>query len=111
MPIFSGLVDSCQGHLLFGCHDRKLYCLDDSGKLLWSVLHSSEVFATPFITGDRVVSISTDASLQVTRLQDGGRVNCFDLGSDADAFSSPVVCQDKLILGLRDDHVYCYQVN
>ncbi len=40
-PVFSSISIS-NGNIVFGCHDRHLYCVDTrNGKIRWKVLHSS----------------------------------------------------------------------
>jgi acyl-CoA synthetase len=118
--------------ILFGCHDKKLYCLESSENailLRWTCELDSSVFSTPFIFP---VVISSEVKVSRNTLEafksekqavkylaaaasTKGKVYVLDLYSGAvecsyclpgEVFSSPVVNRNNIYIGCRDNHVY-----
>ena len=113
---------------LIGCHDHCGYCLDRNGQLIWKHRMNSAVYATPFIletclcntcTIDADISsnfvhyyaviCSTSGQIDIVNCING-RLVC-STNVPGELFSSPVVCDDRLIIGCRDDNIYCFKMN
>ncbi|XP_054901491.1 beta-alanine-activating enzyme [Poeciliopsis prolifica] len=103
-----------QQRLLCGSHDGRLYCLSCAdGSLVWTFQTSGKVYSTPCVfrgsavgRGGALVGLaSTDGTVWILDARDG-RV----LASSAlpgELFSSPVVWEQWLVIGCRNDYVYC----
>ncbi|XP_049810862.1 beta-alanine-activating enzyme isoform X3 [Schistocerca nitens] len=100
--------------LLFGCHDHKVYCLATNGQLLWTTKLDSPVYATPFPFStvnskvDFVAVASTSGALCILQAKSGELLYTKNIGCEL--FSSPVVCGGVLVIGSRDDYLYCYKL-
>jgi outer membrane protein assembly factor BamB len=119
--------------ILFGCHDKKLYCLEssvDTVSLRWTQELDSSIFSTPFMfpvvmspevnKGDETkLGISDSDKQNVTYLatvaSTKGKVYILDLDFGAvkccyqlsgEVFSSAVVHGNYIYVGCRDNHVY-----
>ncbi|XP_008405666.1 beta-alanine-activating enzyme isoform X2 [Poecilia reticulata] len=103
-----------QQRLLCGSHDGRLYCLScTNGSVVWTFQTSGKVYSTPCVfqgssvgrRGALVGLASTDGTVWILDARDG-RV----LASSAlpgELFSSPVVWEQSLVIGCRNDYVYC----
>ena len=119
--------------ILIGSHDHHLYCLDRNGKMMWKYGMNSPVYSTPFIFATGSCSnncpnddIKDSCTLNPTMLKHYavicstmGQVNIIDVPNGklvcttdvpGEVFSSPVVCGNKLVVGCRNDNVYCFQM-
>lgn len=117
-----------------GSHDCKVYCLcAKNGHLLWSRALDSAVFSTPFSFCLQQSSVTlpisnhskfTDFSSEVTNsvavCGSKGTLYILDLASGivrgkfqfpGELFSSPCVLGDRLIVGCRDNFVYCVKLS
>jgi len=93
--------------VIFGSHDNHVYCVDiNVGRVLWKSNHSSPVFGTPYVAGNVVVSMSTKGSVKLNNLISGEDIFQHSISS-SDFFSSPVVIEDTLIVGSRNNQLYC----
>ena len=102
--------------VLCGAHDGRVYCLEaGGGALLWSFQTSGRVYASPFAFESRSASTgraqvlvgvaSTDGTLWVLDGRDGRKVASLRLPGEL--FTSPVVWERSLVVGCRNDMVYC----
>lgn len=119
--------------ITIGSHDCKVYCLCyNNGHLLWSKTLDSAVFSTPFPFSLQQSSVTksissrsefTNFSSQVTNsvavCASKGVLYILDLASGTvrgkfqfpgELFSSPCVVGDRLIVGCRDNFVYCIKL-
>ena len=113
---------------LIGCHDHCAYCLDGNGQLIWKHRMNSAVYATPFVfeTGlcntcsidsdicsnsvhYYAVICSTSGQIDIVNCSNG-RLVC-STNVPGELFSSPVVCDERLIIGCRDDNIYCFEMS
>ncbi|XP_077440315.1 beta-alanine-activating enzyme [Vanacampus margaritifer] len=110
----SPCVTSDLQRLLCGSHDGHLYCLNASdGSSLWTFRTAGKVFASPsaFDGGMRGVLVgvaSTDGTVYILDARDGRALCSRTLPGEL--FSSPVVCGRSLVVGCRNDYVYCLQM-
>lgn len=118
---------------LVGCHDKRLYCLESSAdtvSLRWTQELDSPVFSTPFVfplstspevnKGDetnlgRYNSDKHIVTYLATVASTKGKVYILDMDFGAvkcsyqlpgEVFSSPVVHENYIYVGCRDNHVY-----
>ncbi|XP_028658083.2 LOW QUALITY PROTEIN: beta-alanine-activating enzyme [Erpetoichthys calabaricus] len=119
-PIFSSpcVVDSpLQDYrIVFGCYDNFVYCLDGKGHLLWKFETSSRVYSTPFVFNPTdeerrslVAVTSNDGKLWILDAEKGILMTTFCFPGET--FSSPVVWGNLLIVGCRNDFVYCLELS
>ncbi|XP_012721863.2 beta-alanine-activating enzyme [Fundulus heteroclitus] len=103
-----------QQRLLCGSHDGRLYCLNcGDGSLVWSFQTSGKVYSTPCVfegsavgsRGALVGLASTDGTVWILDARDGRVVASHALPGEL--FSSPVVWEQSLVIGCRNDFVYC----
>lgn len=96
--------------VFFGSHDNRVYCIDSTaGHIVWVCHHSSPVFATPHVAGNVVVSVSTKGVVKATNFLSG--LDIFECTiSSSEFFSSPVLVQDNLVIGSRNNQLYCIKL-
>nr|DBA29174.1 TPA: hypothetical protein GDO54_009427 [Pyxicephalus adspersus] len=116
-PIFSSpCVSTVSKQVMFGSHDGFIYCCSTKGELLWKYKTSSRVYATPFVfpnphteNTELLAAASTDGSLWILDAHSGLLISQCTL--EGEIFSSPVVCLNQLVVGCRDNYVYCFDLN
>ncbi|XP_076346955.1 LOW QUALITY PROTEIN: aminoadipate-semialdehyde dehydrogenase [Tachypleus tridentatus] len=125
-PVFSS-ISYCRGQknenaIIFGCHDNSIYCVSlKNGTLIWKFEVNSPVFSTPCVAEIVLnVSSSTVKRLQVVTVSStsgyfyvlspfSGKLitsHCFP----GEIFSSPVMVNNQLLLGCRDNSMYCVEI-
>lgn len=117
-PVFSSpCVTPDQQRVLCGSHDGCLYCLNrDDGSMLWTFQTSGKVYASPCVfdgsgvgrSGILVGLASTDGTIWILDVEDGQLLASYTLAGEL--FSSPVVWKQSLIIGCRNDYVYCLKL-
>lgn len=117
-PVFSSpCMTPDQKRVLCGSHDGCLYCLNSAdGALVWTFQTSGKVYSSPCVfdgsafgrRGLLVGVASTDGTVYILDGQDGLMVASFTLAGEL--FSSPVVWENSLVVGCRDDYVYCLKL-
>ncbi|OCT99521.1 beta-alanine-activating enzyme [Xenopus laevis] len=116
-PIFSSpCLSDFSGCSVFGSHDGYIYCCSSEGLLLWKHKTSSKVYATPFVfpnpcieASELVAAASTDGDLYILDVQSGSLMAQYRLSGQI--FSSPVVWESTLIVGCRNNYVYCLDLS
>lgn len=102
--------------IFFGCHDKKLRCLNynyqiQSPNLQWSVELQSQIFGTPkkivIDSEEFLVSCTTNGVINAIKLSDGSIAHSLNLPGEI--FSSPVIHKNQLFVGCRDNYLYCIQ--
>lgn len=114
-PVFSSpCVSADHRQVLCGSHDGCLYCLNGAdGSLVWSFETTGKVFSSPCVfdgsavgrRGTLVGLASTDGTVWILDGRDGRTLASFTLKGEL--FSSPVVWRRSLVVGCRNDFVYC----
>ncbi|XP_075716078.1 beta-alanine-activating enzyme isoform X2 [Rhinoderma darwinii] len=115
-PVFSSpCVSTLSQHITFGSHDGFIYCCSAEAELLWKYKTSSRVYATPFTfpnphAGDTelLAVASTDGALWILDARSGLLISHSAL--EGEIFSSPVVCGSQLVVGCRNNFVYCFDL-
>ncbi|KXJ82257.1 hypothetical protein RP20_CCG014722 [Aedes albopictus] len=97
--------------ILFGCHDKHLYCYSWTGKYSespvqkWKLPLQSPIYATPCIANGLAVVCSTSGWVNLVCLLSGEIIGLLKLGGEV--FSSPlVVGQNVIYVGCRDNNLY-----
>ncbi|NWQ70771.1 ACSF4 enzyme, partial [Neopipo cinnamomea] len=113
-PVFSSpcLSSLTKQEIFFGSHDCFIYCCNMEGNLLWKFEATSSVYGTPFIFQSDDLSnkillaaVSTDGKVWILNAKSGTAEGVDKLPGEV--FSSPVVWGTKLVVGCRNDYVYC----
>jgi len=107
-PIFSSPI-LVNDKILFGCHDAKVYCVEAPGNLNWCVeLGGMVAGAVDCNTRGIVGCCTTDGTLYALKLEDGTILKSFKLGGEI--FSSPLMVEDKVVVGSRDNFLYSTEI-
>lgn len=100
---------------MFGCHDNYVYCLSiiNGPQILWKKNFDSPIFSTPFVSAGPLLSVvvvcSTKGMVNLLDVSDGAVIaNCKLPG---EIFSSPVLERNFIVVGCRDDYVYCFHLS
>ncbi|XP_045140067.1 beta-alanine-activating enzyme isoform X2 [Echinops telfairi] len=112
-PIFSSpCIMASEQEIIFGSHDCFIYCCNMKGQLQWKFQVTSRVYATPFAfqnhrSSDQTLLAvaSTDGKLWVLESKSGQLQSVYELPGEV--FSSPVVWESMLVIGCRNNYVYC----
>ncbi|XP_053510931.1 beta-alanine-activating enzyme isoform X2 [Artibeus jamaicensis] len=115
-PIFSSPCTSAsEQEIFFGSHDCFIYCCSIKGHLQWKFQTTSRVYSTPFAFHDHnhsnaglLAAASTDGRLWVLESKSGQLQSVYELPGEV--FSSPVVWESMLIIGCRNNYVYCMDI-
>ncbi|XP_061593066.1 beta-alanine-activating enzyme [Cololabis saira] len=103
-----------QQRLLCGSHDGRLYCLNCAdGSSAWTFQTTGKVYSTPCVfdgscvgrRGTLVGLASTDGTVWILDALNGQTLASHDVPGEL--FSSPVVWEKSLVIGCRNDYVYC----
>ncbi|NWW78922.1 ACSF4 enzyme, partial [Climacteris rufus] len=113
-PVFSSpcLSSLTKQEIFFGSHDCFIYCCNMEGNLLWKFEATSSVYGTPFVfqsddLNNKILlaAVSTDGKVWILNAKSGTAEGVDKLPGEV--FSSPVVWGTKLVVGCRNDYVYC----
>ncbi|XP_070613319.1 beta-alanine-activating enzyme [Erythrolamprus reginae] len=115
-PIFSSpCVSSFSREIFFGSHDCFIYCCNREGNVLWRFETTSTVYATPFVfcspTLDKktyLMAASTDGRIWVLNAKTGVVEGKGELPGEA--FSSPVAWGSTVVVGCRNNYLYCFDL-
>uniref|UniRef100_A0A4W4GVX9 Carrier domain-containing protein n=1 Tax=Electrophorus electricus TaxID=8005 RepID=A0A4W4GVX9_ELEEL len=109
-PVFSSPSNEV---LLCGSHDCSVYCLNTAdGSLLWQFQTTGKVYSSPFVfdgtpwgRSTLVALTTTDGTVWVLDVEQGALKASLSLPGEL--FSSPVVWGRTIVVGCRNDYVYC----
>ncbi|KAF4526249.1 hypothetical protein B566_EDAN001934 [Ephemera danica] len=111
--------DRKQQNIIFGCSAGNVYCLDETGSVLWISSVSGRVTSTPFVfqysnpfsDPDYLVALITAAKqMEILNCASGLHVAAHYKLSE-ETFSSPVIINNYMLLGSRDNYFHCFSVN
>ncbi|GBM72873.1 Beta-alanine-activating enzyme [Araneus ventricosus] len=115
-PVFSSAIAALSpdnDHIIFGCHDSAVYCVNLKGEGVWKCDCDSPVYATPFVfqwKQNNYVAVATTAGMIYILSQRTGKIE-YTLKCLGEIFSSPVILNGYLVVGCRDNFVYCYNLS
>lgn len=109
-PIFSSpvFVDGEQPSIVIGCHDSHVYLISaPDGSLRWRLRLESRVYATVFhvFEARTLVAVGTDGTLHLIDAEEGKPSSSYRF--EGDVFSSPVAFNNRVVVGCRDNFLYC----
>lgn len=109
-PVFSSPITTEGGEgVLVGDHSGAVTCLDGEGGVVWSTKVGDAVAgAVDCGPGGRVVVATTQGELVVLGDQ-GDQLGRSRLPGEV--FSSPLLLGDRLVVGCRDDFLYCLNIS
>lgn len=109
-PIFSSPRVLSDKYILFGCHDHHLYCLDgENGSAVWKTKFTSPVYSSPNFNQSTVICCDTEGNLSVLDASNGQILVKKRL--DGQIFSSPAIIRQNILIGCRDNYLYCYNIS
>lgn len=109
-PIFSSPRVFSERYVLFGCHDHHLYCVDGkNGSAVWKTKFTSPVYSSPNFYQSTVICCDTEGILSVLDVSNGKILVQKRL--DGQVFSSPAIIEDYILIGCRDNYLYCYNIS
>ncbi|XP_028400135.1 beta-alanine-activating enzyme-like isoform X2 [Dendronephthya gigantea] len=114
--------------VIFASHGQKVYCISSEGKRKWSTSVDGPVYATPCFTfynydsilqkssspaacvhhNNCVIVVTTKGTVYLMAASDGRIFNTFTLPGEI--FSSPVIVGRDIVIGCRNDYLYCLKV-
>lgn len=98
--------------VVFGCHDSYIHCITSNGNMVWRTLLDSAIYATPFIFKKNVhcyvCVASSKGIIYVLQASDGKIITSWTCPKEI--FSSPIVLDDILVIGCRDNNIYCFNL-
>lgn len=110
--VFSSLL-YYSGFVIFGCQDHFLYCLQlekSSASLKFKTRLDSPISSASCILEQKfIVTPTTAGSIFLISLESGEIQTQINL--DAQIFSSPCVCDNRIYIGCRDNNLYCLEIN
>lgn len=107
--IFSSLINF-QNCIVFGTNSNKLYCLQpfaNGCKIKFSVSLDGPIISTPCTTNTHIIASTTSGSIFLIDSA-GNIVGCKQLKGEI--FSSPVIWNNYVFIGCRDNNVYCLEI-
>ncbi|KAM4710151.1 beta-alanine-activating enzyme isoform 2-T2 [Discoglossus pictus] len=115
-PIFSSpCLSNLSKQIVFGSHDGFIYCCNTEGVLLWKYKTSSRVYSTPFVfpyphteNTELLAVASTDGLVWILDTETG-LLNC-EYKLEGEVFSSPIAWGRNVVIGCRNDYVYCLEI-
>ncbi|XP_009901032.2 beta-alanine-activating enzyme [Dryobates pubescens] len=116
-PVFSSpcISSLTKQEVFVGSHDCFIYCCSTEGNLLWKFKATSSVYGAPFVfqsdglqNRTLLAAVSTDGRVWILNAKSGTAEGAHKLPGEV--FSSPVVWGTKLVVGCRNDYVYCLDV-
>lgn len=104
-----------------GSHDRHVYCWNEEFKLEWKSQElDSEIYSIPCVsqiqfpttqeTCQKPVLLISTTSGHIYILNPDSGLELGEVSLPWDVFSSPVMHDDCIAIGCRDDYVYHYNV-
>lgn len=109
-------LDNLSQFITFGNQNSDLYCLNLNLKLLWTVKLDSGISSSPFLfyvkqNDEEKILIcvcSLKGFIYLVDSKNGDVIIKFKL--DGEIFSSPIVWQNFIYVGCRDDNLYCLKI-
>jgi len=96
-----------ENKIVFGARDGFLYCLDTTGKQLWTVDHEvSWIISTVAVKDSFIITGTSDGRfVQAVNLNNGKEI--WKYHTPAATWSSPIINNDKVYEGCYDGQLFC----
>ncbi|XP_050076877.1 beta-alanine-activating enzyme [Anopheles maculipalpis] len=110
-------------HFIVGCYDRNVHCIEylrrngESLSLKWRIEVQSQIYATPQSAKSHLIVCTTSGWVNLIDV----RENCEETQTEqkivaaikmnGELFATPVVHDDLVFVGCRDNFLYCLRVN
>lgn len=115
--IYSSIESIGENLICFGCYDKSVYCLSvdivaSLFKLLWKVAAPAQIFSAPrsFMFDSRnLVLVCTTNGFVCVLNANGTFVKQFRINGEI--FSTPSVIDSKVIVGSRNNLLYCFEID
>lgn len=130
--LYQDVTHDCRlsGCIVFGSHDKCVYCLSLNGELSWSFTTDGPVYSSPYVamvnsnischaTDNAGRCDKCDTQLAVFALSSVGTLYILDFYSGVllafyslpgEVFSSPVVVDNQILIGCRDNYLYSLNI-
>lgn len=110
--VYSSVIINKQS-IYFGCHDSCLYGLnvmENNKSCILKVKYKfdSSIFASPCFFQKFIVAATMRGSIYVVDSISHTLISKIHL--DGEIFSTPVVFQNNILFGCRNDFVYCFEI-
>ena len=109
--ILSIIGNGSYNSIIIGCHDGIIRKIDlFTGSIIWqSVDLDIILFSTPFIYTNICVICDTSGNIVIIDVNTGKVYMKYLL--TAEIYSSPIIYNDKLYIGCRDDMLHCLSLH
>ena len=103
-----------------GSHDKCIYCWNEHLGLEWKTEVDSEIYSTPCYCNVPIQNALQDCVPCICACTTSGHVYILSAGCGrvlgslrlpGDIFSSPVAVDNHIVVGCRDNNVYCIGIN
>ena len=103
-PIFSSPIQLLD-RILFGCHDGRVYCVAGGGEVVWTTEVGGGVAgALDWNNREEIVCCSVGGTVNLLS-RNGVKIASIELGGEI--FSSPLMIDNRVVVGSRDNKLYC----
>ncbi|GFQ92084.1 beta-alanine-activating enzyme [Trichonephila clavata] len=99
--------------IVFGCHDSSVYCIKSNGENVWKFCGDSPIYSTPFAfqwKQSKYIAVASVSGVLYVLDQTHGEVK-HSWKCSGEIFSSPAVLNNFLVIGCRDNNVYCFNLS
>ncbi|GFV75471.1 beta-alanine-activating enzyme [Trichonephila clavipes] len=100
-------------HIVFGCHDSSVHCIKSNGENVWKFCGDSPIYSTPFAfqwKQSKYIAVASVSGVLYILDQTHGEVK-HSWKCPGEIFSSPTVLNNFLVIGCRDNNVYCFSLS
>lgn len=111
-PIFAspcGIINN--NNIIVGSHDGKIRCLTILfGELLWEINFYSIIFSSPFCNNRYCIICTTTGYVIIVDCNNNGK-EIIRIKLNGEIYSSPILFNNNIYVGCRDDLLYCLSIN
>lgn len=110
---FSPMKSGPRRIIVFASQNGYVYCFEISRTIhrkLWEHKIGEHVYATPFCceTWNAATAITTDGNMFILEADSGHVLTSYSI--KAPVFSSPIAFENYIVVGSRDNYLYCFTV-
>ncbi len=93
--------------ILIGGRSDYLYCLNNTGELIWKFKTQDDIDSSPLICNDKVVVASLDGKIYLLDLISGQMIDSYNMG--ASITSSPAIANEIIVIACENGIVYGFK--